>query len=271
MQWPFPTAKSTLNISGRDVLISLAIVIVWIVSSWGKYAVLAACMYEPALLVFPTNVLQGLFLRTPRYWDALSLEPKLQVLLDNFQSIRKETLEVKNQVDFASVSIHQRRIAYGQPWKVFPLFVPGTINEDNCKQMPITSSLLLQIPSVQLAMLSTMEGGAKIPSHCGFLKGVLRVHLCIHTDEEDTEMQRYIEVGGEKYSWKQGEFVAFDDTYPHTVVNNVKGRRIVLFLDIVRPTGYDIWDKMQLSLLKFFSSSSTIRAHAALQEKLVAL
>ena len=39
----------------------------------------------------------------------------------------------------------------------------------------------------------------------------------------------------EKYGWKDGEFLIFDDTYTHEVQNKSKKERTVLFMDINRP------------------------------------
>ena len=47
----------------------------------------------------------------------------------------------------------------------------------------------------------------------------------------------HIIVGGEKYSWTEGEHVLFDDTYRHEVWNKTDQRRVVFFLDIVREKG----------------------------------
>ncbi|MFP3701404.1 aspartyl/asparaginyl beta-hydroxylase domain-containing protein, partial [Burkholderia sp. SIMBA_013] len=42
-------------------------------------------------------------------------------------------------------------------------------------------------------------------------------------------------VGGERYHWKEGEAVVFDDLYPHQVHNDTDGTRAVLFVDFERP------------------------------------
>jgi beta-hydroxylase len=269
-QWPFPAPQSTFNLGGRDVLITALIVAAFLVVSrqstrLALLVLAVACYLEPAILVFPFNVLHGIVVRTPRYFPPLVIEPKLQHLLTHFETIRSEALALHpTQMPlFESVNENQRNIAHNQPWRVFPLFAYGTVNEENCARMPILSGLVRQIPSIRLAMLSVMEGGAMIPLHCGFFKSVLRVHLCLYVDREDGE--RYIEVGGEKYSWKQGELVCFDDTYPHRVFNAVPGRRIVLFLDVDRPVK-GIAKAMSSFFLKLMRSSPNVQKHAALQE-----
>lgn len=273
-RWPLP-GKSNFNLSIRDLLITTIILTVLTVlhklnKLWLAIPIFAV---EPAILAFPFNVLSSIFLRTPRFFDALSLEPKLSILQDHFQDIQRETLGIMSNKQlmpfFADVSVQQRRIASNQPWRVFPFFAYGSINHENCKRAPILSSLLFQIPSIRLAMLSMMEEGSEIPMHCGFFKSILRVHLCVWTDYEDTEKKRFIEVGGERYSWKEKDLVAFDDTYPHRVSNQVKGRRVVLFLDIDRPYQTEINTILGKALLFLMKSSPSVKAHAALQENIL--
>jgi len=174
-KWPLP-GTSTVNLAIRDLLISLVVVLVVVFLHKRGLVWLALPVFavEPALLAFPLNVLQSLVLRTPRFWDPLSLEPKLQRLLDRFPDIQSETRAIADAASdvmpfFSDVSKHQGRIAAQQAWRVFPFFSYGTVNHANCAKAPILSSICLQIPSVRLAMLSMMEEGTEIPSHCGFL------------------------------------------------------------------------------------------------------
>jgi len=258
--WPLPTKSSTFNLSVRDLTFTVIFYLVFRCLGKYWYALIPLVAYEPAPLLFPMNVAYSLFLRSPRFWDPYAIEPRLHLLQKHFKEIREETLGVLNEMmPFSDVSVHQKRISQNQPWNVFPLFALGATNMKNCKKMPFTSSILLQIPTVKFAMLSCMEGGAEIPKHCGYMKSVLRVHLCVLTDEDDPQQKRFIDVGGEKYSWKEGDMVAFDDTYPHYVSNGVKGKRVVLFLDVERP-GTSSW------IHSIMARSPTIQKHAALQE-----
>jgi beta-hydroxylase len=45
----------------------------------------------------------------------------------------------------------------------------------------------------------------------------------------------YINVDGERYWWKDGEAVLFDETYIHSVENDTDVTRIILLCDIERP------------------------------------
>ena len=273
--WPFP-GKTNVNISIRDVFATLLVLLAFLVAKYfgpkgfGVFAFL--CVMEPAIVAFPFNVAQSLVLRTPRFWDPLKVEPQLKLLQDSFSDLRAEALQVLKSgggTPFSQVSVHQRRIAGGQPWKVFPFFSYGTRNNENCAQCPLTSKLLEKIPSIRLAMYSIMEEGTEIKVHCGFFKSVLRVHLTLAVDQEDTEQKRFIEVGGQRHSWKSGEMICFDDTYPHRVSNKVPGRRLVLFLDVDRPYEWESSKALSKLLLWVMQQSPSVKEHANLQEKSV--
>jgi len=61
--------------------------------------------------------------------------------------------------------------------------------------------------------------------------------------------------------------VVFDDTYPHKVSNRVKGRRIVLFLDVERPYTSQIMTWISKAFLTVMQKSKTIAEAAKVQEK----
>jgi hypothetical protein len=122
--WPIPIRNSNLNISIRDLLYSLVIFLVFSSLHWSL--AFAAFAYEPALLCFPFNVFHGLVVHTPRYWKMRAVEPKLQLLLDNFLVLKSEALRVSSLARPFSDQFHQQRIAAGQPWNVLGFTSYGT-------------------------------------------------------------------------------------------------------------------------------------------------
>jgi aspartyl/asparaginyl beta-hydroxylase (cupin superfamily) len=267
--WPFPLKHCTINLSVRDLLVTLLIAVALV--SWRKIALaifVLLCIKEPALLCFPYNVIHSLVYFTPRFWNFKAVEPKLQLLVDNFKTIKEEALNVLQFTVLFSSHPHQRRIASGQPWSVLSFFSYGTINYENCAKCPVLSSILLQIPTVRLAMLSCMDGQTHIRKHCGYFKNILRVHLTLYVEEEETlDKQRFIDVGDEKYHWKEGEMVVFDDTFPHEVKSQVPGKRLVLFLDVERPYVSKTMRLVSRALLKLLQNSPNIKAAAQFQER----
>ena len=47
---------------------------------------------------------------------------------------------------------------------------------------------------------------------------------------------------GQRYSWRDGEAVMFDETYIHSAENKSDKNRIILFLDIKRPVSFFLVD-----------------------------
>ena len=69
--------------------------------------------------------------------------------------------------------------------------------------------------------------------------GSLRYHLGLTTPNSD---DCYINVDGQDYSWRDGEAVIFDETYIHYAENKTDQNRIILFLDVKRPTKFFLVD-----------------------------
>lgn len=101
------------------------------------------------------------------------------------------------------------------------------------KDYPTLYSLLSQSNQVHNAFISVLEGHSEIPPHVGYFKGYLRYHLGITIPEENGK-RAFINVKGQRYEWKEGHGVMFDDMYYHYVVNPTSKTRIVLFLDVIR-------------------------------------
>ena len=100
------------------------------------------------------------------------------------------------------------------------------------KKCPKTCKLIESRPDIKIAMFSVLKPGARIKPHVGPYKGCVRYHLGISTPNSN---DCFISVDNNKYSWRDGEGILIDDTYPHWVENNTNEKRIILFCDIVRP------------------------------------
>jgi len=118
-------------------------------------------------------------------------------------------------------------------WKTFVFMGYGLRSERNLARCPATARALQDIPGLRTAFFSILEPGKRIPLHTGPYNGVLRLHLGLVVPEPAERC--WIEVGGERYNWKEGQAVVFDDLYPHQVHNDTAGARAVLFVDFERP------------------------------------
>jgi beta-hydroxylase len=62
--------------------------------------------------------------------------------------------------------------------------------------------------------------------------GSLRYHLGLATPNDP---ECYIEVDGQRYFWRDGEAVIFDETFIHHAENTTDQTRVILFCDVERP------------------------------------
>ena len=91
------------------------------------------------------------------------------------------------------------------------------------------------IPIVKAAMFAELPPGGHLRKHRDPYAGSLRYHLGLVTPGDD---RCYIEVDGQRYSWRDGEAVVFDETFIHRAENATEHDRIILFCDVERPMQY---------------------------------
>jgi beta-hydroxylase len=81
-------------------------------------------------------------------------------------------------------------------------------------------------------MFTLLPPGSRLGAHRDPFAGSLRYHLGLVTPNSP---ECFIIVDGEKYYWKDGEAVMFDETYIHTAENRTDVTRVILFCDVERP------------------------------------
>jgi beta-hydroxylase len=152
-------------------------------------------------------------------------------------TIRAELVELLSERQrlpaFHEISPDVGQITSDDQWKTFVFMGYGLRSDRNLARCPATARALAGIPGIRTAFFSILEAGKRIPLHTGPYNGVLRLHLGLVVPEPAERC--WIEVGGERYSWREGQAVVFDDLYPHQVHNDTAGARAVLFVDFERP------------------------------------
>ena len=91
-------------------------------------------------------------------------------------------------------------------------------------------------------MFAILEPGAHLNPHRDPFGGSLRYHLGLVTPNSDA---CFIVVDGERYSWRDGEAVMFDETFIHWAENKTPTTRIILFCDVERPLDQQAHDAHQ--------------------------
>lgn len=155
------------------------------------------------------------------------------VLCQNEERILTEFLNLSdiNLREFSNISPEQARITKGNSWKAFLLKAYRRPFEVNCARCPQTSALCDAVPEITSVMFSILEPGTQITPHRGPYAGVLRCHIPLIVPDGDCG----IRVGKETHRWQKGKPLVFDDTIDHEAWNKSNERRVVLFIDFVRP------------------------------------
>lgn len=157
---------------------------------------------------------------------------------------------------FHEVSPDQARISTGDHWKTFVFHVFGQRIEANCARCPETVRQLEALPGMQNAWFSILAPGYHIPPHRGPTRALVRCHLPLRVPEPAQDC--WIRVDSERRSWRRGEVMLFDDTYEHEVKNETDARRVVLFIDIERPSDR-IGQAINRLLLRAIRASAYVR------------
>jgi beta-hydroxylase len=205
----------------------------------GALAAICLLLYiiEPSLLALPFSFVLRLFFKNDPIVPMDDFFPESKVLRDNVQVIQEELMEVlKNQSNipkFHEIDKIQKYISATDDvaWRVFMFKAYDNWMVENCEMAPKTTELLKQIPGITTAMFSIIGPRKHIPPHNGFYKGGWRYHLALVVPKEG---ECYIINGGNRYDWKTGEDVLFDDTFRHEVWNKSNETRVVLFCDVYR-------------------------------------
>lgn len=187
----------------------------------------------------PVNVfMYGLSAVPSRPYIDAARFPGLQVLDDNWEVIRDEARAL---AEAERIQASQRNDDAGfnsffkTGWKRFYLKWYDAQHPSAGELCPQTVRLLQGIPEVKAAMFAVLPPGAKLNPHRDPYAGSLRYHLGLDTPNDD---RCFIEVDGERYSWRDGESVIFDETYIHWAENGTDTTRTILFCDIERPLRY---------------------------------
>lgn len=200
-----------------------------------RFGVLRA-LTDFTVLIAPFNSLMVLFSKvsTKPYLDPREF-PELKVLQEHWQVMREEALRLDDQGSIKAADTYNDigfNSFFRTGWKRFYLKWYGDDLPSAQQLCPRTVELLRRIPTVKAAMFASLPPGARLVRHRDPYAGSLRYHLGLITPNDPA---CFIEVDGQRYHWKDGEVVMFDETYIHYAENTTGHPRIILFADIERP------------------------------------
>jgi aspartyl/asparaginyl beta-hydroxylase (cupin superfamily) len=174
----------------------------------------------------------------PTFFDVKESYPALDQVTRAHPAIRQEfdrlIADWQELPQYHEVDPGERAISATtqKRWNVFMLEVMGHRPAQNRAWCPETCRVLAQVPNMIQAFFSILEPGKSVPEHEGPYLGYLRYHLGVRVPVNKPPK---LIVNGQDYVWKEGEAVLFDDSWPHSVVNNCDELRAVLIVDVRRP------------------------------------
>jgi aspartyl/asparaginyl beta-hydroxylase (cupin superfamily) len=120
----------------------------------------------------------------------------------------------------------------GHLWKVYWLRMFGADVPGAASKAPRTSAALHAVPGYAInGHFSQLLAGAYLEPHCGARNLALTVHLGLEIPADC-----WIRVGAERRrTWKEGDFLVFDDSFEHEAANEGQGDRCVLLFDVWNP------------------------------------
>lgn len=191
---------------------------------------------DHANLLAPYNALMYLFssVKAKPYADVREF-PELRAVTGQWQLIREEALRLFDEGHIRTASGYNDigfNTFFRRGWKRFYLKWYGDFLPSAEALCPKTAELLANIPSINAAMFTLLPPGSRLGAHRDPFAGSLRYHLGLVTPNSP---DCYLIVDGEKYHWKDGEAVMFDETYIHQAENRTDVSRVILFCDIERP------------------------------------
>jgi beta-hydroxylase len=197
---------------------------------------LVRALTDFTVLLAPFNALMYLFSRAPAtaYLDPQRFK-ELEVLQQNWQVIREEALKLNDEGHIKAAATYNDigfNSFFRTGWKRFYLKWYGHDLASAQALCPKTVELLAGIPTVKAAMFASLPPGSRLVRHRDPYAGSLRYHLGLVTPNSPA---CYIEVDGQRYHWKDGEAVMFDETYIHHAENTTDHQRVILFCDVERP------------------------------------
>jgi aspartate beta-hydroxylase len=198
-------------------------------------------------------------IKGPPILDADEYFPEAALFAAAWQDIRDETVPLVARLHsvprFHEIMREQEAISINdnRDWRIFVLKGYGISSAKNMEACPRLAAIVNAVPSVLSASISFMAPHKHIPSHRGPFRGVIRYYLGLSIPlREDGRAAAVLKVDGTEYRVKDGEWLLWDDTYPHEVLNNSDSVRSVLVLDVWRrdmPLDMKLFSKLLIGLV----------------------
>ncbi len=180
---------------------------------------------------------------TACFFNWHEIYPQLALLRDNVKEIAKEAQSVEHWTPWPEEH-YDMSSGGARDWKVFPfVYTFPAIDESKktwvdstCSMCPKTAAFLKKIPNLRTALFSRMGPFTTLSAHTGWedlANDVLRCHLGLRIPDGNL---CGVEVTSQIQMHRQGEILVFDDSKLHLAFNESSEERLVLIVDLLRPS-----------------------------------
>jgi aspartate beta-hydroxylase len=177
----------------------------------------------------------------PPILDAATYFPEVRRFAGAWHEIRAEADRLAARIDavprFHDIMKEQEDVSAndGRDWRLFILKAYGIESSAHMAACPRLAQIVSGTPGVLSSSISFMAPGKHIPAHRGPFRGVLRFYLGLSVPRRsDGSPAVVLKIDGQEHRVGDGEWLIWDDTYTHEVVNESDSWRSVLLLDLWR-------------------------------------
>lgn len=177
----------------------------------------------------------------PPVLDVASHFPDARRFVEAWPELRDEAIQVAQDLQrvprFHELMPEQAAISANddRDWRMFVLKAYGVSVRKNSARCPLLAALISSVPDVLSAALSFLAPGKYVPRHRGPFRGVIRFYLGLSVPiSENGRPAAVLTIDNREYRIGNGEYLLWDDTFPHEVWNHSENGRIALLLDVRR-------------------------------------
>lgn len=178
---------------------------------------------------------------TPAVLDPATNFPSFARFSGAWKQLQEEALHIQESLAtvprFHELMPQQAAISANddRDWRLFVLKAYGVTFAKNAERCPRLAALVSSSPEVVSAALSFLAPGKVVPEHRGPFRGVIRYYLGLSVPPaEDGLPGAKLTIDSTEHRVGDGQFLLWDDTFPHEVRNESAGVRIALLLDVRR-------------------------------------
>lgn len=158
-----------------------------------------------------------------------------------------------------------RDVKGGDGWRVLQGWILGSVNPGFRERCPALIELINRhTDKIAALAVSVLPPNTEIPPHVGYFSGIARLMIPLQVPQPSSDV--FLCVNEHTLNWEEGVAFGFDDTFPHSVRNQTRGRRVVLYLDIIKDLKSGWRNALLGKLIRLAGNADYLKAEVARTE-----